>query len=534
MIEECDKNLGYLGVDFQRSLVKSMIEDRHFLNKVIKVVEPNQFTDDYLRLIVGTLVDYLRVKPQNYCGYSEIEYILKSKNILQERLNETLNTLKYIETEVVVQNFELINNTAERFFKQQNLTKALVKSMELIRKGGSDNYDSIENIIKDALNVNLNEDEGYIIFDNIEDCLKDDFRETIPTGFDFLDERLEGGISKGELGLIIAPTGTGKTSTTTGFASFASTYKCRQNDYKGYKVLHIHFEDQPVNIRRKYIGNKTGYDPATFKDNNVKDNIRKYIETCSDDEVRLVNENIRAIRPKSGEFTVTDLRNLINRFKAKGFHPDLVIIDYFECLKHEKLTDGMINQEYSREGYTMRKLETLANEYNIGIWCPIQGTKDSINQRVVGINQGGGSVQKIQIGHIILTLSRTEEQAVNDRININIGKFRAGKNGGRIENVMFNNGNCTFSIDEASTLNGLPINNLKQYDSFNKKNAFDDGYFEKQKLMVNEVVSNFNKTGNITLIQENATTTSSNKAQTQTQESEKMLCAKEIVDMCDF
>ena len=57
----------------------------------------------------------------------------------------------------------------------------------------------------------------------------------------------------------------------------------------------------------------------------------------------------------------------------------------------------------------MRKLEAIAHEFNVALWCPVQGTKDSFNQQIVGMSQAGGSVKKVQIGHVVISFARTEQ-----------------------------------------------------------------------------------------------------------------------------
>ena len=68
---------------------------------------------------------------------------------------------------------------------------------------------------------------------------------------------------------------------------------------------------------------------------------------------------------------------------------------------------------------------------------------------LLGLSSGGGSVKKIQIGHVIITLARTQEQKKNHRVTISLEKFRAGRMDDSVmPNVKFNNGTCRFEIDE--------------------------------------------------------------------------------------
>ena len=104
-------------------------------------------------------------------------------------------------------------------------------------------------------------------------------------------------------------------------------------------------------------------------------------------------------------------------------------------------------KEYSREGITMRKLEAIAHEFNVALWCPVQGTKDSFNQQIVGMSQAGGSVKKVQIGHVVISFARTEQMRLEDKLNIFINKFRPGRiRKNSFMNVTFNNGTTRFDF----------------------------------------------------------------------------------------
>jgi replicative DNA helicase len=204
------------------------------------------FTEENLRRIVGFMKDRYSLN-ETVATYKDLDTLIRSKisdTIGVERCLAMLEKIKTVDTRGI----DIIEGYSERFFKQQNLTKALNKAFEIIKLGDSDRYDDIEDIVKKALECNNKKEMGFHIFDNMEDALKEDYRCTIPTGADMLDEAFYGGLGKGELGIIIAPSSVGKTSATTGFAATAAVTKTEDNNYKGYKVLHIFFEDEEVNI----------------------------------------------------------------------------------------------------------------------------------------------------------------------------------------------------------------------------------------------------------------------------------------------
>lgn len=448
MAKNTDRStLGYLGEEFQIKLIKCFFEDRKFFTSLVHIIDQNMFTNEYLRTIVGILKDRYN-KKDVVATYSEIDTLLRVEITNNVRLQYCLEMLKLIETTELT-GIDIIEEESEKFFKQQNLTRAINKAQDIIKKGDFKQYYAIEDMIKKALEVNTKCEFGWQLFDNIENDLREDYRETIPTGTPELDEALYGGLGRGELGIIVAPSGVGKTSICTGFSVAAALDKSRANNYSGFKVLHFFFEDPDESIRRKYYGNLLDIDAMVLSDPNVRPHaIEKLKQMKETDEYKQFKQNIRGERLPSGETTASDIRRKIDAYIARGFKPDLVIIDYFECLKPER-ESGFNDSEWSKEGVTMRKLESICNEKKIAMWVPVQGTKGSIGADFVGLMHAGGSVSKVQIGHVILTLARTDEQKSQQRLNVFIQKLRAVKIGrDKFLNVKFNNGTGKFDMSD--------------------------------------------------------------------------------------
>lgn len=436
--------LGYMGEDYQLQLIKCLIEDYLFFAKINPVLDQNKFTFPPLKRIVGIMKDLYAT---NGCvpTYTDI------KNWVNYNIRDEITSTEMIDVLRKIYglqkfNITIVEDSAIDFFKQQNLSYVLKKSEDMIRKGNIQ-YNVIEKMLQDVLDVNNLEDTSFRLFENVETDLSEDYRRTIPTGADKLDEALAGGLARGELGVIIAPLGVGKTSSVTGFAANAAICRCKENNNKGYKVLHIFFEDMEVSIRRKYYGFVTGFDASTLSMPDIRPQAIKILSE-EKDTTRLLRDNIVLNRWESGEKSASDIENEIKRQIASGFKPDLVIIDYFECLKPEPKSD-LADSEWSREGVTMRKLEKIAHKYDVALWVPIQGTKDSIGLDYVGISQGGGSVKKTQIGHVVISLAQTDEQKIAGTINLYICKFRGGRiNRNKFMGIKFNNGTCKFDFSD--------------------------------------------------------------------------------------
>lgn len=451
--------LGYLGADFQLKLVKCFFEDHKYFENIQEIVDQNMFSNEHLRRIVGFMKDRYNFN-ETVTTYFEMETIIRSKVSDAISVEQLLAHIEKIK-EMDLNGMDLVEEESEKFFKQQNLTKAINKAQEIIKNGEFGNYYAIEDIVKKALEVNTKEESAKRLFDNIEGDLSEDERTRIPTGADKLDATLRGGLAKGELGVIIAPSGVGKTSATTGFAANAATYKCEANNNKGYKVLHYFFEDEESNIRRKYYGFLTDFDACDLHLPQIRPLVLEKLR--EDTEVhRMLRENIKYERLISGEISASQIKNKIRKEIALGFKPDLVVIDYFECLKTEK--GDSTDSEWSKEALTMRKLEAIAHEFNVAIWVPVQGTRDSIGAELVGLMQAGGSVKKVQIAHVIITFAQTDNMKVQGKLNIALGKFRAGRiDRNKFFNVYFNNGTCKFDMSDCD--DGTDVSFESDYQS---------------------------------------------------------------------
>ena len=220
------KLLGYLGPDFQLKLVKCFFEDQKYFTSIQEIVDQNMFSNEHLRRIVGFMKDRYNFN-ETVTTYFEMETIIRSKVSDAIALEQLLAHIEKIK-EMDLVGMDIVEEESEKFFKQQNLTKAINKAQDIIKNGDFSNYYTIEDIVKKALETNSKQDFGFRLFDNIESDLKEDYRTAIPTGADKLDKALYGGLAKGELGVIVAPPGIGKSSATTGFAANAAINRSKQ------------------------------------------------------------------------------------------------------------------------------------------------------------------------------------------------------------------------------------------------------------------------------------------------------------------
>ena len=461
-------DLGYLGETFQYRLTHEFMENHTFFEDLSSIIDQNMFTDPNLKTLVGVMKNYY-----------EREGHVPSYDMLEVELRDISHSDKEIETYLAI--LEKVRNSAsdgvertrelaEKFFKQQNIIRTANEILKIAGNGDTNQYEACVDLLNDAMTKGTHNDFGEGLFDHINETLSDDYRVPIPTGIGKIDEALEGGLGKGELGVIIGPTSFGKTSLTTAMASHAAC--------NGYKVLQIVFEDRIKQIQRKHLGRITGIEAKDLSKPDVIDLVRQTIDSFPQKEE--LEKNLRIVKFPSGEKTARQIERFIKKLINSGFKPDLTIIDYFECLEHE--IDKSSSNEFSQEGKTMRRFEAMAGELDMAIWIPSQGTKDSINLELVTMDKIGGSVKKAQIAHVIMSIARTVDDIANNKATIAILKNRAGKSGKVFNNVEFNNGTCRISTDNVDELDSL----------FELQQKKKDALFETQKEIAKSLTKKHN------------------------------------------
>ena len=441
-------NLGFLGVDFQYKLIKSFIEEPGFFKELYPIVNQNVFSEALMRTVVGSLKDYFK-EWDSAPSYDTLKIILNSRAKTQIDLDETESFVGHLKT-LSTDGIETVKEQAIRFFRQQNLIRVSKEILNIAQGGDIEKYDECQKLFDEAALIGEEDDCGFSPFDIEDEATSPTFKVSIPTGISKLDNALTGGLDKGKMGLLIGSAGFGKSTFSTCIAAHASTCRCEANDYEGFKVLQIYFEDDNVDIARKHFSKITQTEARLLtKDPTITEQIKEQLRNYPDRE--MMNRNLRLKRFNTGTKKASDIEKFIKKLRQNGFSPDLVVIDYFECLLPEK-TGYSSDSEWSREAATMRKLENMAKDLNIAIWIPTQGNKGSITSPdVVTMDQAGGSIRKVQICQVVISIARSLDDIDKNKATLAVLKNRSGKSGEIFEGIRFNNGTSTISCDEVET-----------------------------------------------------------------------------------
>jgi replicative DNA helicase len=429
-----ERNFGYLGFSFQQSLLKAIIEDRKYGETIIEVLETKFFDNNSFRYIIENVKEL-------YSSYGKIpNYETVTQKIISESGNKDSNRI-HIDTLEQIKNDEkdvnFVKDRALNFCKQQNLKKELKSVNHIIDNGNFEDYHKIEQIIQKALQVGTDDNDVVDVFFDIDSALEKDFRLPIPTGIVGVDNLLKGGLGRGELGIILAPTGTGKTTILTKIANTAFNVDCN--------VLQIFFEDNRDNIRRKHFTIWTNVEP---------DEQPEYAEEVKEKvlEAQARSKGIlKMIKMSSDDATISKIKSKIRKLISEGFKPDMLILDYVDCVSSDKSVDG---EEWKGEGSVMRSLESMTTEFDMAIWTATQGSRDSISSEVVTSDQMGGSIKKAQIAHVIISIAKTLEQKEHNLATLSLLKSRIGQDGIIFQNCKFDNKMLIIDTDTQNTLLG--------------------------------------------------------------------------------
>lgn len=429
------KNFGYLGEVFQKKLLNLIIEDKSFASSIVPHLDDNYFDNKYFRLLAQIIKEYYQkyeVSP-NYLTLESLAKIEIKSEFDQEIFLDTL--VKIREVDEGDENYVI--DSSLKFCKQKELEKAISEAIKIIEGGRFIEYDSIESIISKALQTGQQAHTYIDATSNVSDVLSEDFRHPIPTGIDGLDEKLGGGIGKGEVGLIFAPPGIGKTTFTTKVANHAYNM--------GHNVLQIFFEDNIKVIQRKHFTLWSGMSSSEFKDN------KEYVELKVKEAQEKSKGRLLLEKLPSETLNIAQIRNIISKIIASGIKLDLVILDYIDCV----LPHSSSGNEWKDEASVMRKFEAIAGEYNFAAWVATQGSRDSISADVVTNDKVSGSVKKIAIAHVIVTVAKTLYQKEHKLATMAITKSRLGPDGVIFENCIYDNEMLVIDTNNSMSLSGF-------------------------------------------------------------------------------
>lgn len=392
------------GKGFQEKLCMLILDDRPFADQVEEVLDVSFLELNYLKLFLNKVFNY-RKKYGVHPSRDIMKTILRSELDAENELTRQQVREYYarsISNDLTDQ--EYIKDTTLDFCRKQNLKSAMVKSIGLMQQSS---FDEIAQVINNSLKLGADNNEGYDWKKDFEERFKPKYRNPISTGWTLVDELIRGGLGEKELGVVIAPTGAGK--------SMALVHLGAQAVKAGKTVVHYTLELQDTVVASRYDSclTKIPLDALTaFKE--------KIYEEVQGIEGKLIIKEY----PTKTASTMT-LKNHLEKLRMRSVDVDMVIVDYADLLRPVVLQREKRNELES----IYEELRGLAQEFKCVIWTASQTNRSGLNAEVITMEAISEAFNKCFVADFIFSISRTIDDKIANTGRMFIAKNRNGPDG---------------------------------------------------------------------------------------------------------
>jgi replicative DNA helicase len=389
------------GPSFQMKVISSLLTHKEFLQNINDVLSDEYFSNPAHKWIINQIIQYY----ENYHTTISMDILkVEMKKLDNEVLKVSVKEQLREAYRADIEDLEYVQGEFSTFCKNQQLKKALLNSVDLLKAG---DYDSIKYMIESAMKSGQDKNIGHEYKKDTESRYREDHRVIVPTPWEPINELIQGGLGNGDLGLIFGNPGGGKSWCLVALGGYAVKM--------GYNVIHYTLELSESYTGRRYDAFFTGL-PVDSLDKN-KDKVEAITSELPGELI------IREFA--MGKTTINTIESHIQKVKDLGIEPDLILIDYLDLLSTKK-------RNVDRKGevddiYTSTK--GLARELQIPIWSVSQVNRAGAKDDVIEGDKAAGSYDKMMITDVSLSLSRKKEDKVNGTGRLHFMKNRYGMDG---------------------------------------------------------------------------------------------------------
>ena len=394
-------NLSQYGSYFQTKVLSLLLTNKEFLLNIHDVLSEEYFENPATKWCVEEIMSYfVKFHAPPTLEVLKIELQKLENEVLKIAIKEQLKEACHVPES----DLQYVQEEFSNFCKNQQLKKALLSSVDLLKAG---DYDSIRAIVDNALRAGQDKNVGHEYHKDIESRFREDQRVPIATPWNQFNELLQGGLGNGDFGLVFGNPGGGKSWCLVALGGHAVEL--------GYNVIHYTLE-----LGEDYVGRR--YD-AFFTQTPVQE-ITKHKDKVEQTINQLPGQLIIKEYP-TGRASISTVEAHIKKCIDLGFKPDLIIIDYVDLLStRRKNADRKVEID---DIYISTK--GLARELNIPIWSVSQVNRTGAKEDIVEGTSAAGSYDKIMITDVCISLSRKKEDKVGGTGRFHIMKNRYGMDG---------------------------------------------------------------------------------------------------------
>ena len=390
------------GIGFQTKVISALLTDKPFLQNVNDVLTEEYFSNSAHKWVVNEVMKYYHKYHTNpTMDVLKVEMKRLDNEVLQlsikEQLKEAYRSSDESDLTYVKQEFT-------NFCKNQQLKKALLSSVDLLKAG---DYDSIRSLVDGALRSGQDKNIGHEYNKDTESRYREEDRTPIPSPWNELNGLLQGGLGEGDFGLIFGNPGGGKSWSLVALGAYAVQ--------AGFNVIHYTLE-----LGESYVGRRYDSYFTQIPVNKITQHKDKVEEATS-----LLPGNLIIKEYPMGKASISTVEAHIKKCIDLDFKPDLIIIDYVDLLSSKR--NNRERKDEIDDIYTSTK--GLARELKLPIWSVSQVNRAGAKDSIIEGDKAAGSYDKMMIADFAISLSRQKKDKVNGTGRFHIMKNRYGMDG---------------------------------------------------------------------------------------------------------
>jgi len=397
------------GKHFQEKIFQGLLTDHRWASQMIEVMHPDFFELKYLAYLTGKYFSYFtkyRSFPTQQLLISVTRESLAGDNdlLLKEQIIEFLHRMR---SNPDMGDQQYVKDKSLDFCKRQSFKEALEKSVVLI---SNDEFDAVLGLMKEAVSMGMANTIGHDFFEDMEKRFVKSNRVVCPTGILRLDAHdiLRGGLGKGEIGVVTANTGVGKSHWLVALGANAMR--------AGKNVVHYTFELSEEAVGLRYDSNLCNINSNDICER--KEDVREVYENCE------LGKLIIKEYPTGGATSIT-LRNHLDKLLLRNFKPSLIIVDYADIMRSTRSYDSLRHELK----LVYEELRNMAMELGVPVWTASQANRDSANSDIVGLENMSEAYGKAMVADVVISISRKAIEKADGVGRLFVAKNRAGRDG---------------------------------------------------------------------------------------------------------
>jgi len=396
------------GKTFQEKLVKTILFDRNFANQMEEVMDSSYLELKYLQVFVDLMFQHKKDYP--HPTYEAMVSVVRTQteDYSTSIVKQVIDFLARVKSNSIGDDDqEYIKEKSLDFCKKQKLKEAILKSVGLLQ---NQSFEQIQKVINDAMNLGADNNHGHDYHKDVLDRFELKMRNPVSTAWDEIDNITKGGLGKRELGVVVAPTGAGK--------SMALAHLGAMAVIKGKTVVHYTLELADTVVGQRYDSCITGIRLQDLM--SMKESILGVIEHIPGQLI------IKEYPTKSA--TTRTITTHLEKLRQKGIEPDMIIVDYADLLKPSPT--GFKSQELRHSlGNTYEELRGIGQTWDIPVWTASQTNRSGLNAEVITMESISEAFNKCFVADFICSISRTMEDKTENKGRMFVAKNRNGIDG---------------------------------------------------------------------------------------------------------